>query len=93
MLDVKIIQGTNDVHSRTVTNKDTGVITTYYNQFGYVDLHEAFPIKFKIPVESPAQAYPVGDYKLAISSFRVGRFDSLEIDPYKIKLVSAQANK
>jgi len=84
-IQVDIIQGTNDVISRTVTDKN-GQQKQYFNQFGYVYLGDAFPVKIKIPLESPAQAYPVGEYELNIRSLRVGRFDALEIDDYNIKL-------
>lgn len=84
-IQVDIVQGTNDVISRTVTDKN-GNTKQYFNQFGYVHLGDAYPIKIKIPLESPAQAYAVGEYELNIRSLRVGRFDSLEVDSYNIKL-------
>lgn len=92
-IQIEIIENANAVQSRSFTNQKTGEIKQYYNQYGYVHLGEAFPIKMKVPVESPAQAYPVGKYQLSLQSIRVGRFDALEIDPYNIILEPLQANK
>lgn len=87
MLKIEIVENANQVETRNGTNKQTGAITAFYAQYGYAHLGGAFPVKMKIPLESPAMAYPVGEYQLALESFRIGRFDSLEVNPYNIKLV------
>jgi len=92
MIKVSIIQDTDDVHTRNATSKD-GQPVQYYNQFGYAHLGDAFPVKIKLPIESPAFRYPVGDYKIALSSFQVGRYDSLEINSFNLKLTKLEQGK
>lgn len=86
MLKIEIVAGANEVESRNVTDKQTGAIKAFYNQYGYAHLGGAYPVKMKIPLSSPVDAYPVGEYQLDLSSFRIGRFDALEINPFNIKL-------
>ncbi|KAA9131964.1 hypothetical protein F3N42_07260 [Marinihelvus fidelis] len=49
----------------------------------------SFPLPFYLTVRS---AYKPGEYRLAGSTFRQGRYGDLEIDPYGIKLLPIAAN-
>jgi len=91
MFKVSIVDGHNQVETRTHTNQKNGEINTYYSQFGYITLpNNIYPQKMKVPVESPIKAYPVGDYTLSPMSVQIGRFDSLEINAFNIKLDRVQ---
>lgn len=88
MFKCEILDGHNQVDTRNVTNKQSGEIKTYYNQFAYVVLPDSpFPQKMKIPVESPALAYPVGNYQLDPRCFHIGNFDSLSVNTFELKLI------
>lgn len=86
MLKIDVVEGANAVHSRSVTIQKTGEIKQFFNQFGYAHIGEAYPVKIKLSIPSPAEAYPVGKYELTLQSYRVGKFDSLELDPYNLTL-------
>jgi hypothetical protein len=86
MLEIEIVEKANAVHSRNVTIQKTGEIKQFHHQFGYASLGDAYPVKVKLSIESPAQAYPVGLYELDISSFQVGKFDALEINPFNLTI-------
>jgi len=91
MFKVSIVQDHNHIEERTHTNPKTGEIKTYYSQYGYITLpNNIYPQKMKVPVESPMKAYPVGDYTLSPMSVQIGRFDSLEINVFNIKLDRVQ---
>jgi hypothetical protein len=85
MINVEILKGYNDVQNRSIKTKD-GSPRVLYSQKAFLDLGGAFPIEFTLSVESPALAYPVGNYQLNLSCIKVNKFGSLEIDPYNVSL-------
>lgn len=92
MLKVQIVEGHHEVQSRSGKPDSDGVVKKYFHQFGYAHLPDSmYPQKIKVPIDTPAEAYPVGEYFLSNKSFQVGRFDSLEINGFN--LVLDKANK
>ncbi|NQV69170.1 MAG: hypothetical protein HQ498_03990 [Pseudohongiella sp.] len=57
-------------------------------QNAYADLGGKHPllIKFNLP-ESQTTAYPVGQYSIDVASYRIGKYGSLEINPFELKLL------
>lgn len=87
MLKISIIEGHNQPQSRSTKN---GV---RYFQEAYAHIGGAFPHQIEVPLKNPADAKPVGDYTLDLSTFQVGRFKNLELNPFELQLVKAQVNK
>lgn len=84
MLKISIIQGHNEPKSRSTKN---GV---RYYQEAYVHLGGAFPQKIEVPLKSPVDANPVGEYTLDLSAFQIGRFKNLELNPFDLRLIQSQ---
>ncbi|WP_018414800.1 single-stranded DNA-binding protein [Teredinibacter turnerae] len=84
MLKISIIEGHHQPQSRTTKNG------MRYYQEGYAHMGGAFPQQIEIPLRNPAEANPVGEYTLDISTFQVGRFKNLELNPFELRLVPAQ---
>lgn len=80
MVKVSIILNHHFPQSRNTTN---GV---RYYQAAYVHLGGAFPHEIEIPLKTPADAFPVGDYEVGVGSFRVGKYKGLELNPFELKL-------
>lgn len=69
------------VKTRTFTNKETGEVSTYYSQIGWIQVEEkGYPEKFRFDLE-PEQAtgYAIGKYQLLQSSFFIGQYNALKI--------------
>lgn len=81
MLKIKIIEGHHQPQSRNTKN---GV---RYYQNAYADLGGAFPQHIEVPLRNPVDAKPVGEYTIELSSFQVGRFKNLELNPFELNLV------
>lgn len=77
---VEIIQGHHLPDSRAVGDKQ------FFSQRAYAHLGGAFPVEISIPLNAPVDAQPIGKYTIADSSFRVGKYNRLEINPYELKL-------
>lgn len=91
MFKCEILENHNAVDTRNVTNKISGEINTYYNQYAYVMLPDSpFPQKMKVPVENPAMAYPVGQYQIDPRCFHIGNFDSLSVNSFNLKLIKLE---
>ncbi|MAR92173.1 MAG: hypothetical protein CML06_15030 [Pseudomonadales bacterium] len=84
MLKISIIEGHNQPQSRSTKN---GI---RYYQEAYVHLGGAFPQQIEVPLKSPVDAKPMGDYTLDLSTFQVGRFKNLELNPFELRLVQNQ---
>lgn len=84
MLKISVIDGHHLVQQRQTKN---GV---RYFQEAYAYLGGAFPQQIEIPLRDPVDAKPIGDYTLDLSTFQVGRFKNLELNPFELKLVPAQ---
>lgn len=56
-------------------------------QTGYVDLGGKHPkeMKFNLPADQE-RAYPVGQYVPSITSYRIGKYGNLELNPFELKL-------
>lgn len=65
----------------------------FYIQKAYIHKGGAFPEEIELTVESPAHAYPVGQYNLDPSCFRANKYRKLEINPYGIKLMPVKASE
>ena len=87
MLKVSIIEGHHQPQSRSTKNG------TRYFQEGYAHLGGAYPAQIEIPLRNPADAHPVGEYTIDLSTFQVGRFKNLELNPFELRLVKAQIHK
>lgn len=80
MLKIEIVNGHHQAKSR---NTKSGV---RYYQEAYAYMGGAFPQQIEIPIRSPAEALPVGEYTLDLENFQVGRFKNLELNPFELKL-------
>ncbi|CAA0100641.1 Uncharacterised protein [BD1-7 clade bacterium] len=87
MLKVSIIDGHHQPQSR---NTQKGV---RYFQNAYVDLGGAYPQHIELPIKAPSEAHPIGDYNVSISSFQVGRYKNLELNPFELSLDPASKAK
>ena len=63
------------------------------SQVAYVYLSGKFPERMKIPLEDGQPFYRAGMYTLDICSFKIGKYDSLEINNFETKLVLIDAKK
>lgn len=77
-LIVEIVEGHNTVQSRTYEDR-----TSYWID-AYAHNGNAFPVKFKIPVNDDKTAIPVGKYELMPTAFKTDKYDGLEIDRFQI---------
>jgi hypothetical protein len=82
---VQILKNFEQVETRSIKQKD-GSPRVLYSQKAYLHKGGAFPIEFTLSVDSPALAYPIGDYSLDLNCLRVNKFGSLEVDPYNVNL-------
>lgn len=85
-MKIEIIKGHEQPISRLI-NTQTGQ-KTIHEQTAYAHTGGAFPVEFKIPLNSHGDAYPVGEYTLHPGSFNVNRFGSLEVNRFEIRLVA-----
>ncbi|WP_220721566.1 G5P family DNA-binding protein [Agarivorans litoreus] len=76
-----------DVENRQFTNKDTGEVTDRFKQKAYISTGGRFPLEFKLPIESRADAYEPGKYTLSGECFQVGKYGDLELNRFNIVLV------
>lgn len=60
---------------------------TVYEQKAYIYTGGVFPVEFKITHDDFNDAYAVGDYTLATSSFKVNQYGQLELDRFGMSLV------
>lgn len=85
-MKIEIMEAHSAVQSRTIQGKDGKADKTYYSQKAYAHTGGAFPVEFKLPLESHNDAYRAGTYELDPSSFAVGRYGDLEINRFEMKL-------
>lgn len=64
----------------------------YTVQKAFVNLGGAFPQEIELRIESPAHAYAIGKYTLALESFRVNQYKKLEISPFQMSLQPLKQN-
>lgn len=86
MLKISIIEGRQAPQTRTTKN---GI---RYFQEAYAHLGGAFPEQVEIPLRNASEARAVGDYELDVSSFRVGRFKNLEVNPFELNITPLKAS-
>lgn len=65
------------VHADERTDKQGGKFTMYFQEAFFSGGEET--LKVRVPVESPARAYPAGEYTFASQSFVRNRFQNLEL--------------
>lgn len=76
-----------NVNTRTYTNKETGEVTTYYNQTGWVQIEEnGYPEKFTVRLEE-AKGFAPGLYAMLSSSFYVGQYKDLKVGNLKLERI------
>ena len=88
-MKIEIIKGHEQPISRMITTQ-TGQ-KTIHEQTAYAHMGGAFPVEFKIPLNSHGDAYPVGEYTLHPGSFSVNRFGSLEVNRFELRLVAEKS--
>jgi hypothetical protein len=80
-MNVSILEGFHLPTTKTIKEN------TFYEQKAYADMGGAFPVEFKLPLNSPVEANPIGsDYELDPASFKINQYGNLEIDRFNIKL-------
>jgi hypothetical protein len=80
MLKISIIEGHNLPQTRNTKNG------MRYFQNAYAHLGGAFPQQIELPLKSPVDAFPVGDFTLDLSCFQIGKFKNLELNPFEVRL-------
>lgn len=78
--------------SETFKKKADGSAVTVRKQEAYLHDGHTYPQRFYVGVGKDEtgnfkQDYAPGFYSLSASSFRIGAFDALELDPYNVVLV------
>lgn len=91
-MKIEIIQGYDQVQSRVVPMKD-GTKREMFHQSAYMHQGGAFPVMFNVPIDSPNDAYPVGEYRISASSYKLNNYNNLELDKYNLVLESVQSIK
>lgn len=84
-LIIEVFQENESVIEKTFGNGNKG-----YSQIGYVNLGNKFPEQIKIPLQQGQSFYKSGKYELLLSSFRVGKYGDLEVNPFELNLVPAK---
>ena len=84
-LIIEIIEGHHLPEARTVGEKQ------YFSQKAFAHLGGPFPQEIAVSIEGPAQANAIGKYELSLSSFRVGKYNKLEISPYDMTLTPVRS--
>lgn len=73
------------VHSRDFTNKQTGEVTTYHSQIGWIKLEDkGYPEKLRFRLQDD-KGYPAGHYEVLPSSFFIGQYNDLKVGYLKLK--------
>lgn len=83
------IMDTNNSHiptPRTIKGQNGRPDRIIYEQAAFAHVGDVFPIKTKITHSDHKDALPVGKYTIHPSSYKIGRFDSLELDNYNLVL-------
>ena len=81
MIKIEILNGHHTVQQRETKNG------TRYYQRAYAHLGGAFPQEIEISLRNPVDAKPIGTYELCISSFQVGKFKNLELNPFQTNII------
>ena len=84
MFKISVVDGHHQPQTRPTKNG------LRHFQTAYAHLGGAFPAEIEIPLRGPADAKPVGDYTLDLSTYQVGRFKNLELNPFELKLSPVQ---
>ena len=93
IIEILGTNGANNPEPRTIPakpahdGKPARDAMTFYEQKAYAHTGGVFPVEFKINLNSHTEAYPIGKYQLAPSSFKLNRFGQLELDRYGMKLI------
>ncbi|RYY01597.1 MAG: hypothetical protein EOO53_17495 [Gammaproteobacteria bacterium] len=82
MIKISIIDGHNLPQSRS-TQKGVR-----YFQVAYAHLGGAYPGQIEIPLKNPGEAFAIGDYTVCLTSFQIGKYKNLELNPFELRLVS-----
>ncbi len=75
------------VEQRQVGGRDGHPPRIFYDQEAYAHLGGRFPSQFRLSHREFKNIYKPGQYKLAASSYRIGRYGDIELNPYELKLV------
>ncbi len=57
------------------------------SQVAYAHLDGKFPQRMKLPLSDGQNYYSSGQYQLTLDSYRIGKYDSLEINNFDMKLM------
>lgn len=71
---------------RTIKGQNGRPDRVIYDQIAFAHVGDVFPIRTKLTHDDHKDALPVGKYTIDPSSFKVGRFGSLELDNYNMVL-------
>ena len=86
-MKISILEGHHQARSRHTKSGER------HFQIGYAHAGGAYPVEFQIPLNNPGHVFPVGDYLLSASSFRVGKFSNLELNPFQLFLEPISSDK
>lgn len=93
MLKVIIEKADENANTRQIT---TGAgPRTVLEQFAYVHLSgHRYPVRAKFTVpEAHNRPYPAGTYTVAPESFRIGKYEKLELNPFELFLIPMDTPK
>jgi hypothetical protein len=87
IIEILGTNGANVPTPRTFPAKGDKPARTVFEQKAYVHTGGVFPVEFKITHDDHNNAYAIGKYQLAPSSFKVNQYGQLELDRFGTKLV------
>ena len=93
IIEILGTNGANNPEPRTIPakpahdGKPARDAITFYEQKAYAHTGGVFPVEFKITHDDHNNAYPIGKYELAPSSYKVNQYGQLELDRFGMKLI------
>lgn len=86
IIEILGTNGANVPTPRTFAAKGDKPARTVFEQKAYVHMGGLFPVETKLTFDDHNDAYAIGKYQLAPSSFKVNQYGQLELDRFGIKL-------
>lgn len=86
IIEILGTNGANIPTPRTFPAKGDKPSRTVFEQKAYAHLGGVFPVEFKITHDDHNNAYDIGKYQLAGSSFKVNQYGQLELDRFGLAL-------
>ena len=85
MLRIEILEGHHQPFSKQVNGRNGSETRWYQNAYAHVG--QAFPVQFRFGLNSEQNHYMPGKYTIDPSSYRVGKYGDLEINPFEVRFM------